>query len=145
MSELYLRYYAGHKGQFGHEFIEFEVRADGRLRYTNNSQYKSDQVIKKEVWLGPALLEKMKEMLHASGIVRQSDKTWPVPDDSGKQELEVVLGETAVSLVTSKIGSLSEISKTRDPKTLTEFYYMVQDLKSFIFSIINIHFRVKPI
>ena len=35
--EFYLRYYVGHKGKFGHEFLEFEFRGDGRLRYANNS------------------------------------------------------------------------------------------------------------
>lgn len=28
-SDFYLRYYVGHKGKFGHEFLEFEFRPDG--------------------------------------------------------------------------------------------------------------------
>lgn len=28
-TEFYLRYYVGHKGKFGHEFLEFEFRPDG--------------------------------------------------------------------------------------------------------------------
>ena len=40
--EFYVRYYVGHKGKFGHEFLEFEFRPDGRLRYANNSNYKND-------------------------------------------------------------------------------------------------------
>ena len=46
--EFYLRYYVGHKGKFGHEFLEFEFRSDGRLRYANNSNYKNDTMIRKE-------------------------------------------------------------------------------------------------
>lgn len=38
----------GHKGKFGHEFLEFEVRPDGLLRYANNSNYKKDHMIRKE-------------------------------------------------------------------------------------------------
>ena len=38
----------GHKGKYGHEFLEFEFRPDGRLRYANNSNYKSDILIRKE-------------------------------------------------------------------------------------------------
>jgi len=38
----------GHKGKHGHEFLEFECRADGRLRYANNSNYKNDTIIRKE-------------------------------------------------------------------------------------------------
>lgn len=39
---IHLRYYIGHKGKFGHEFLEFEFMPNGRLRYANNSQYKAD-------------------------------------------------------------------------------------------------------
>jgi protein mago nashi len=28
-------YSVGHKGKFGHEFLEFEFRPDGKLRYAN--------------------------------------------------------------------------------------------------------------
>lgn len=38
----------GHKGQFGHEFMEFELTQDGKLRYANNSNYKKDTMIRKE-------------------------------------------------------------------------------------------------
>lgn len=31
-SDFYLRYYVGHKGKFGHEFLEFEFRPDGEWR-----------------------------------------------------------------------------------------------------------------
>lgn len=29
MADFYVRYYVGHKGKFGHEFLEFEFRPDG--------------------------------------------------------------------------------------------------------------------
>ena len=80
-NDFYLRYYVGHKGKFGHEFLEFEFRPDGidilnnfiricffyriidllsfflficsfwtgKLRYANNSNYKNDTMIRKEV------------------------------------------------------------------------------------------------
>ena len=46
---FYLCYNVGHKGKFGHEFLEFEFRLDGKLRYGNNSNYKNDVMIRKEV------------------------------------------------------------------------------------------------
>ncbi|KAK2650838.1 hypothetical protein Ddye_018327 [Dipteronia dyeriana] len=58
--EFYLRYYVGHKGKFGHEFLEFEFRPDGKLRYANNSNYKNDTMIRKEVFLTPAQLQLVK-------------------------------------------------------------------------------------
>ena len=30
--DFYLRYYVGHKGKFGHEFMEFEFASNGKLR-----------------------------------------------------------------------------------------------------------------
>ena len=47
---FYLRYYVGHKGKFGHEFMEFELSPNGKLRYANNSNYKNDTngMIRKE-------------------------------------------------------------------------------------------------
>ena len=50
-SDFYLRYYVGHKGKFGHEFLEFEFRPDGKLRYANNSNYKNDTMIRKEAYV----------------------------------------------------------------------------------------------
>lgn len=38
----------GQKGKFGHEFMEFELSGDGKLRYANNSNYKNDSMIRKE-------------------------------------------------------------------------------------------------
>ncbi|KAF7468055.1 Hypothetical predicted protein [Marmota monax] len=33
-SDFYLRYYVGHKGKFGHEFLEFEFRPDGKSGFS---------------------------------------------------------------------------------------------------------------
>jgi hypothetical protein len=48
VDDFYLRYYVGHKGKFGHEFLEFEFKPDGHMRYANNSEYKKDHMIRKE-------------------------------------------------------------------------------------------------
>ena len=56
LGEFYVRYYVGHKGKFGHEFLEFEFRPDGKLRYANNLNYKNDTMICKEVFLTQAVL-----------------------------------------------------------------------------------------
>ncbi|KAK0772504.1 Protein mago nashi [Friedmanniomyces endolithicus] len=50
---FYVRYYSGHSGRFGHEFLEFDFRVvgDGRsaiARYANNSNYRNDSLIRKE-------------------------------------------------------------------------------------------------
>lgn len=66
--EFYLRYYVGHKGKFGHEFLEFEFRPDGKLRYANNSNYKNDTIIRKEVYLTPAVLRECRRIISDSEV-----------------------------------------------------------------------------
>ena len=46
--DFYLRYYVGHVGRFGHEFLEFEFFPNGKMRYANNSHYKNESMIRKE-------------------------------------------------------------------------------------------------
>jgi len=38
----------GHRGAYGHEFLDFELDNTGRLKYHNNSEYKSDSLIRKQ-------------------------------------------------------------------------------------------------
>lgn len=36
--EFYVRYYVGHEGKFGHEFLEFEFNSNGRVsRHLRNN------------------------------------------------------------------------------------------------------------
>jgi len=143
--EFYIRYYVGHKGKFGHEFLEFEFRPDGRLRYSNNSNYKNDTIIRKEVFVNECVLADVKRIIEESEIVREDDKQWPEPNRDGRQEFEVVLGGQHISFATAKIGSLLDVQESKDPEGLRIFYYMVQDLKCLVFSLIGLHFRIKPI
>lgn len=46
--DFFLRYYIGHQSEHhGHEYLNFEIDAKGKLKYLNNSQYKSDSLISK--------------------------------------------------------------------------------------------------
>ena len=65
-----MRYYIGHKGKFGHEFLEFEFRDDGRLRYANNSQYKAEYLIRKEVYVNDLVIEELKRIIIDSEILK---------------------------------------------------------------------------
>ncbi|CAF1204202.1 unnamed protein product [Adineta ricciae] len=143
--DFYLRYYVGHKGKFGHEFLEFEFRPDGKLRYANNSNYKKDTLIRKEVYVNRAVIEELKRVVNESDIMKEDDAVWPPQDRTGRQELEIVLGDEHISFTTSKIGSLIDINNSRDPDGLRCFYYLVQDLKCFVFSLISLHFKIQPI
>lgn len=144
-TEFYLRYYVGHKGKFGHEFLEFEFRPDGKLRYANNSNYKNDTMIRKEVYVHSCVMEELKRIILDSEIMQEDDSLWPQPDRIGRQELEIVIDDEHISFTTSKTGSLVDVNQSKDPEGLRCFYYLVQDLKCLVFSLIGLHFKIKPI
>eukprot|EP00823_Brevimastigomonas_motovehiculus_P007782 TRINITY_DN693_c0_g1_i1.p1 TRINITY_DN693_c0_g1~~TRINITY_DN693_c0_g1_i1.p1 ORF type:complete len:156 (-),score=32.27 TRINITY_DN693_c0_g1_i1:113-580(-) len=143
--EFYVRYYVGHKGKFGHEFLEFEFRSDGLLRYANNSNYKKDTMIRKEVYLSDSVLKELKRVIVESEILKEDDNQWPEKDRVGKQELEIVCGDQHISFVTSKLCSIQEVEQSSDPDGLKIFYFLIQDLRCLVFSLIGMHFKIKPI
>lgn len=125
--------------------LEFEFRPDGKLRYANNSNYKNDTMIRKEAYVHPCVMEELKRIIVDSEIMHEDDRLWPQPDRVGRQELEIVIGEEHISFTTSKTGSLVDVNQSRDPEGLRGFYYLVQDLKCLVFSLIGLHFKIKPI
>nr|GAT59611.1 predicted protein [Mycena chlorophos] len=126
---FYLRYYTGHSGKHGHEFLEFEY-SHGRLRYANNSNYRNDSLIRKEMWVGPLVVKELKRIVESSEIVKEDDTNWPKKNIVGKQELEIRVGNDHIAFETAKIGSLVDIQDSEDPEGLRVFYYLVQDLKA---------------
>uniref|UniRef100_A0A7S3DCE1 Mago nashi n=1 Tax=Palpitomonas bilix TaxID=652834 RepID=A0A7S3DCE1_9EUKA len=145
VEDFYVRYYVGHRGKFGHEFLEFELRPDGKLRYANNSNYKNDTMIRKEMFVTESVLQEFKKIVEDSEVMKEDDSNWPEPDQVGSQELEIVLGDEHISFKTSKIGSLVDVQSSKDADGLRIFYYLVQDLKCLVFSLISLHFKIKPI
>lgn len=135
----------GHHGRFGHEFLEFEFQPGGKLRYANNSNYKRDSMIRKELLVSPIVLNELRRIVLDSEILAEDDRLWPLPDKVGRQELEIIVGEEHIRFTTSKLGSLLDVQDSQDPEGLKVFYYLVQDLKSLVFSLVTAHFKVKPI
>jgi protein mago nashi len=145
--EFYLRYYVGHRGKFGHEYLQFAFHPNGLLTYTNNSEYRKDGIIHKECYVTDAVLQELRKIVIDSKImsIPTDDELWPKPDEIGKQELEIVLNNEHISLVTRKIGASTEIREAQDREGLMKFYYLVQDLKAFTLSLIRLHFKIKPL
>nr|KAJ3422615.1 hypothetical protein HK105_007296 [Polyrhizophydium stewartii] len=133
----------GHMGKFGHEFLEFEFKPDGKLRYANNSNYKNDTMIRKEVYVSQSLMAELKRIITDSEILKCDDQHWPEPNRVGRQELEIVLGDEHISFTTSKIGSLVDVQKSQDVEGLRTFYFLIQDLRCLVFSLISLHFKVR--
>ncbi|KAK0743422.1 Mago nashi protein [Schizothecium vesticola] len=147
---FYIRYYSGHSGRFGHEFLEFDFRVvgDGRsatARYANNSNYRNDSLIRKEMCVSSLVVDEIKRIIKSSEIMKEDDAKWPTKNKDGKQELEIRLGSEHISFETAKIGSINDVTDSADPEGLRVFYYLVQDLKALVFSLISLHFKIKPI
>ncbi|KAI8666110.1 hypothetical protein NCS57_00834800 [Fusarium keratoplasticum] len=147
---FYLRYYSGHMGRFGHEFLEFDFRVvgDGRsavARYANNSNYRNDSLIRKEMCVSSVIVDEIKRIIKASEITKEDDSKWPQKNKDGRQELEIRIGNDHIAFETAKIGSLVDVTESADPEGLRVFYYLVQDLKALVFSLIALHFKIKPI
>ncbi|KAI9800339.1 MAG: Protein mago nashi [Sarcosagium campestre] len=128
---------SGHQGRFGHEFLEFDFRTlpDGRsatARYANNSNYRNDSLIRKEMCVSSLLISEIKKIITESEILKEDDAKWPQRNKDGKQELEIKMGNQHVSFETAKIGSLVDVTESADPEGLRVFYYLVQDLKALI-------------
>ncbi|WEW55827.1 Protein mago nashi 2 [Emydomyces testavorans] len=149
--------------------LEFDFRTlgDGRsaaVRYANNSNYRNDSLIRKESELGipcgriaeyrteilavcvsSLMIAELKRIIKDSEIMKEDDSKWPQKNKDGRQELEIKLGNEHISFETAKIGSLVDVTESADPEGLRVFYYLVQDLKAFVFSLISLHFKIKPI
>lgn len=56
--------------------------------------------------------------------------------------MELFASSNITGLQTAKIGSLVDVTESDDPEGLRVFYYLVQDLKALVFSLISLHFKV---
>uniref|UniRef100_A0A6B2LP52 Mago nashi protein n=1 Tax=Arcella intermedia TaxID=1963864 RepID=A0A6B2LP52_9EUKA len=130
---------------YGHEFLEFEFRPGGKLRYANNSRYKNETLIRKEVYVSQAVRNELKRIITESEIMKEDDNLWPEPNRVGSQELEIAMNNEHISFTTAKIGSLLDVQESKDEGGLRTFYYLVQDLKCFVFALISLHFKIKPV
>ncbi|KAG8339501.1 putative Mago nashi protein [Trypanosoma vivax] len=139
----HIRYFAGHTGRYGNEFLEFDIRDDGTLKYANNSRYRNENIIKKQACVSKAVLEEIKRLIIASKVLDCDDERWPQPDRNGRQELEIRLGDTHISFVTNKITSLSEVESADKPQGLDTFYYFVRDIKALVLALVSLHFKIK--
>ena len=70
----------GHRGAYGHEFLDFEIDSTGKLKYHNNSEYKSDQLIRKQgknntiiAYVSKTVIDEMKRIVVESGILDCKD------------------------------------------------------------------------
>ena len=139
----------GHQGKFGHEFLEFELLPGGLLRYANSSHYRSDSTIRKQLTLSPTTAQQLTDIVTQSTILQYDDSHWTQPDSVGRQELEVRLGGQHVSFVCGKIQSMAELEgkgvSGEALEGMKQLYFLSQDLRCLVMSLITLHFKIKPI
>jgi protein mago nashi len=95
-----------------------------------------------QVCVSHVVIQEIKRMVKESEILKEDDTKWPQKNKDGRQELEIRLGNDHISFETAKIGSLVDVTESQDPEGLRVFYYLVQDLKALVFSLIALHFKV---
>ena len=111
-----------------------------------NSNYKSENLIRKEVYVNDIILDEVKKMIINSKIFEQEDKKWPRPNNIlGSQELEIIYKKQHIFFSTCKIGTFADIKNSKDPVGLEILYYLVSDLKCFLLTLMNMHFKIKPV
>lgn len=112
------------------------------------------------VCVSSLVIAEIKRIIKDSEIMKEDDTKWPQKNKDGRQELEIRLGSEHISFEvclsifrlthtmltstyqTAKIGSLVDVTESQDPEGLRVFYYLVQDLKALVFSLISLHFKV---
>src|ERR1700761_9560544 len=97
-----------------------------------------------EVCVSHVVIQEIKRMVKESEILKEDDTKWPQKNKDGRQELDIRLGNDHISFETAKIGSLVDVNESEDPEGLRVFYYLIQDLKALVFSLISLHFKVSP-
>eukprot|EP00804_Cyclotella_cryptica_P030179 CCRYP_021106-RC/>CCRYP_021106-RC protein AED:0.49 eAED:0.49 QI:0/-1/0/1/-1/0/1/0/104 len=103
-------------------------------------------MIRKEVYLSPAVVEETRRIIQTSHITNIDDSRWLEPQTGqARQELEIKMGNEHIAFTCAEIGSLVDVMKSVDPDGMRVFYYLTQDLRCLMFSLISLHFKIKPI
>ena len=100
-------------------------------------------------------MEEVKRIVEKSEVVNEDDSQWPEPNSDGRQELEILMNNQHIFFTVyfllsyyvqcSTISTMVDIQRSKDPEGLRAFYYLIQDLKCLVISIISLHFKIKPI
>ncbi len=124
-------------------------RSDHHHHHHHHDHHKStmhQQRIFKEVTISPAVVDEIRRIVLESHITSVDDSSWEQMKDKSmrRQELEIKIGNEHLAFTCPEILSMADVQKSCDPEGLKNFYYLVQDLKTFIFSLISLHFKIKP-
>lgn len=66
-------------------------------RYANNSNYRNDSLIRKEMCVSSLVVDEIRRIVKSSEIMKEDDAKWPQKNKDGRQELEIRLGSDHIS------------------------------------------------
>ena len=78
-----------------------------------------------------------------SEIHQEDDSNWPEPNSLSRLELEIVQAGYHIFFVTTGIMSIAEIDNSEDPEGYWTLYWLAEDIKEFVSSVLALHFKVK--
>merc|ERR1712048_667543 len=107
------------------------LQNDGTLRYANNSHYRNDVLIRKEMFVSASVIGALQQIILKSDILIDVDDDWPEPDKTGRQELEIIFGTKHVSFCTAKINPSIENIVSHKLSGLQKFCFLTQEIKTF--------------
>lgn len=66
-------------------------------RYANNSNYRNDSLIRKEMCVSDTVVDEVRRIVRTSEIMKEDDAKWPQKNKDGRQELEIRIGGEHIS------------------------------------------------
>lgn len=95
------------------------------------------------VRLSKLVLDQLKSIIREGNVGTLDDTKWPAPGAT-TQELEIVFDKKHVWLQCPKLSSRRDCESSEDAEGMLRFFYLVEEVKALILSLINIHFKVNP-
>ncbi len=94
------------------------------------------------VCVSSQVIKEIKKIIKQSEIIKEDDGKCPRRTRTDARSWKFASMESTSRFETAKIGSLVDVTESADPEGLRVFYYLVQDLKALVFSLIALHFKV---
>ncbi|GEM11742.1 hypothetical protein Rt10032_c16g5759 [Rhodotorula toruloides] len=137
---FYMRYYSGHVGSYGHEFIEFEISGN-RLRFALNTNYRNEGLLRREMYLSDATLKEFQRIVAESEITKSVPSLLPASPFPLPLVLALSPAPERAGEDDSKWPQKSVIGKQEFECRMAPYHLAFQ---IFVYSLISLHFHIKP-
>lgn len=73
-----------------------------QLRYANNSNYKNDKLIRKEMYVSPEIVKEVKRIIADSEITKEDDREWPEADRCARANIKSRKTQTKINFASAQ-------------------------------------------